>query len=203
MMCVCRINNKYYITLHYIGDGFYGSNDPTNSVKALKKVVVLRTRLQSHPVRLTNHHVTILHMHAIYSQTQNNTCTKMNLSTVKWAQWDKTQSRELLGLFKCACSSLCTIVAHNTAQNRPDNFPSCPPDNRHCSDEWYLFEGKGMRYKLDSMEQSVNSHAVWNENASLCATMDIIWRPCGVSVLLVPRLCKCQDLITYWQVRVP
>jgi len=23
----------------------------------------------------------------------------MNLSTVKWTQWDKTQSRELLGLF--------------------------------------------------------------------------------------------------------
>ena len=68
------------------------------------------------------HHVTILHMHTIYSQTQNNTYTKMNLSTVKWAQRDKTQSRELLGLFICVCSSLCTIVAHNTAQNRPDNF---------------------------------------------------------------------------------
>jgi len=26
----------------------------------------------------------------------------MNLRTVKWAQWDKTQSRELLGLFICA-----------------------------------------------------------------------------------------------------
>ena len=33
------------------------------------------------------HHVTILHStHALYSQTQNNTYTKMNLSTVKWAQ---------------------------------------------------------------------------------------------------------------------
>ena len=67
----------------------------------------------------------------------------MNLSTVKWAQWDKTQSRELLGLFKCVCSSLCTIVAHNTAQNRPDNFPSCPPDNHHWSDDVYLREGGG------------------------------------------------------------
>ena len=70
-------------------------------------------------------HLTMLqyytvHMHAMYSQTQNNTYTKMNLSTVKWIQWDKTQSREL---FICVCSSLCTIVAHNTAQNRPDNFP--------------------------------------------------------------------------------
>ena len=67
----------------------------------------------------------------------------MNLSTVKWAQWDKTQSRELLGLFICVCIALCTIVAHSIAQNmenRPDNFPSYPPDNHHCS---YLREGVG------------------------------------------------------------
>jgi len=31
------------------------------------------------------------------------------------------------------------IVAHNSAQNRPDNFPSYPPDNHHhCSDDVYL-----------------------------------------------------------------
>jgi len=29
-------------TLGHFGDGFFGSNDPTNSVKALKEVVVLR-----------------------------------------------------------------------------------------------------------------------------------------------------------------
>jgi len=39
----------------------------------------------------------------------------MNLSTVKWAQQDKTQSRELLGLFMCVCIALCTVVAHNIA----------------------------------------------------------------------------------------
>jgi len=54
----------------------------------------------------------------------------MNLSTVKWAQWDKTQTTELLVLFICVCIALCTIVAHNIAQNRPDNFPSNPPDKR-------------------------------------------------------------------------
>jgi len=48
----------------------------------------------------------------------------MNLSTVKWAHWDKTHSRELLGPFICVC----TIVVHNIAQNRPVNFPSYPPD---------------------------------------------------------------------------
>jgi len=65
----------------------------------------------------------------------------MKLNTVKWAQWDKTQSRELLGLFRCVCIALYTIVAHNIAQNRPDNFPSYPPDNHHCSDDVYLREG--------------------------------------------------------------
>jgi len=33
--------------------GFYGSNDPTNSVKALKEVVVLKIRFQSHQIHLT------------------------------------------------------------------------------------------------------------------------------------------------------
>jgi len=48
------------------------------------------------------------------------TCTKMNRKHSEMGQWDKTQSRELLGLFICVCIALCTIAAHNTAQNRPD-----------------------------------------------------------------------------------
>ena len=39
------------------------------------------------------------------------------------------------------CIALCTIVAHNIAQNRRDNFPPYPPDNHHCSDDVYLREG--------------------------------------------------------------
>ena len=39
------------------------------------------------------------------------------------------------------CIALCTIVAHNIAQIRPDNFPSYPPDNHHFSDDVYLREG--------------------------------------------------------------
>jgi len=35
----------------------------------------------------------------------------------------------MLGLFICVCIALCTIVVHNIAQNRPDNFHSYPPDN--------------------------------------------------------------------------
>jgi len=65
----------------------------------------------------------------------------MDLSTVKWAQRSKTQSRDLLGLFICVHCAPCTIVAHNIAQNRPDSFPSYPSDNHHCSDDVYLREG--------------------------------------------------------------
>jgi len=52
--------------------------------------------------------------------------------------------QELLGLFICVCIALCTIIAHNIAQNRPDNFPSYPPDNHHYSDDVYLREGGDM-----------------------------------------------------------
>jgi len=44
-------------------------------------------------------------------------------------------------LFICACIALCTIVAHNIAQNRLDSFPPYPPDNHHISDDVYLREG--------------------------------------------------------------
>jgi len=107
------------------------ANDPTDSVKALKEVAVLR--IGFNPTRSTL---------PCYKPTHAcNTYTKMNLSTVKWVQWDKTQSRELLDLFICVCIGLCTIVAHNIAQNRPDNFPSYSLDNHHCSNDVYLREG--------------------------------------------------------------
>ena len=45
------------------------------------------------------------------------------------------------------CIALCTIVAHNIVQNRPDSFPSYPPDDHHCSDDVYLREGGANRNK--------------------------------------------------------
>ena len=48
-----------------------------------------------------------------------------------------------VSLFICACIALCTIVAHNIAQNRPDSFPPYPPDDHHSSDDVYLREGGG------------------------------------------------------------
>ena len=46
-----------------------------------------------------------------------------------------------VSLFICVRNALSTIVAHNIAQNRHDNFPSYPLDNHHCSDDVYLREG--------------------------------------------------------------
>ena len=48
-----------------------------------------------------------------------------------------------VSLFICVCIALCTIVAHNIAQNRPDSFHPYPPDNHHISDDVYLREGGG------------------------------------------------------------
>jgi len=54
------------------------------------------------------------------------------------------------------CIELCTIVAHNIAQNRPDNFPPYPPDNHHCSDDVYLREGgRGIREKTLEFSSAV------------------------------------------------
>ena len=46
-----------------------------------------------------------------------------------------------VSLFICVCITLCTIDAHNIAQNRPDSFFPYPPDNHHISDDVYLREG--------------------------------------------------------------
>ena len=86
--------------------------------------------------------------------------TKMNLTTVKWAQWDKTKSRELLGLFIWVCIALCTIVAHNIAQNRPDNFPSYPPDN-HLFLE--LLQVGNLGRAIESPDENLSGHVkqIW------------------------------------------
>jgi len=68
---------------------FYGSNDPTNSVKALKEDRVLTIRHQSHQVLQPCYNMT-------YMQYEENTkCKHITLHTVKWAECDKTESREL------------------------------------------------------------------------------------------------------------
>ena len=90
-------------------------------------------------------------MHTTHSNTQYK-----NQITVKWAQWDKTQSRlqRTVSLFICVCIALCTIVAHNIAQNRPDSFPPYPPDN-HPAPMMSIW-GKGE-------EESTYLHQAWKK----------------------------------------
>jgi len=54
------------------------------------------------------------------------------------------------------CIALCTIVAHNIAQNRPDSFPPYPPDNHHISDDVYLREGESFIFIVAPKSYIVN-----------------------------------------------
>jgi len=54
------------------------------------------------------------------------------------------------------CIALCTIVAHNIAQNRPDSFPPYPPDDHHSSDDVYLREGQSPSIYSFSSSRSAN-----------------------------------------------
>jgi len=62
---------------------------------------------------------------------QADTNTIPNLNESKHSEMGPVRQNPIqrTGLFTCVYSSLCTIVAHNTAQNRPLNFSPCPPDN--------------------------------------------------------------------------
>ena len=91
-------------------------------------------------------------------------------------------------LFICVCIALCTIVAHNIAQNRPDSFPHYPPDNHHCSDDVYLREGGetycGLRY--------ANGIAVVT-SANNCAVVAEVCYPslhCLATTVKLPRHCN-------------
>ena len=60
----------------------------------------------------------------------------MNLRTVKWAQWDKTQPREL----RTAHLSVLMTVDNFSTQYSTEQFwksPLLPPDNYHSSDVVY------------------------------------------------------------------
>ena len=132
-------------TLVISGTGFYGSNGPTNSVKALKEVVVLR--IGFNPTRSTSpcyNNYTFIQYTVIQKKIHKFTYIHKNES--KHSEMSPVRQNPIqrpVSLFICVCIALCTIVAHNIAQNRPDNFPPYPPDNHHCSDDVYLREGGG------------------------------------------------------------
>jgi len=71
------------------------------------------------------------------------------------------------------CITLCTIVAHNIAHNRPDNFSSYPPDNHHCSDDVYLREG-GVYVGRNVHPHVYGAKRLWTNR--LWGEMSSVWR---------------------------
>jgi len=84
------------------------------------------------------HHVTSLHIQYIHKNESKHS----EMGPVR-----QNPIQRPVSLFIRVCIALCTIVAHNIAQNRPDNFSSYPPDNHHCSDDVYLREGEFLKYE--------------------------------------------------------
>ena len=92
----------------HFGDGFCGSNDPTNSVKALKEVVFLR--IGFNPTRSTSPCYNTIHACNIQPDT-NNTYTEMNLSTVRQNPIQRTVSSVHMCVHRTVhncCTQYCT-----------------------------------------------------------------------------------------------
>jgi len=66
-------------------------------------------------------------MHTTHSNTQYKNESKHS----EMGPERQNPIQRTVSLFICVCIGLCTIVAHNIAQNRPDSFPPYPPDNHH------------------------------------------------------------------------
>jgi len=89
-----------------------------------------------------------------------------------------------VSLFICVCIALCTIVAHNIAQNRPDGFPPYPPDNHHSSDDVYL-------------SSCHDSDAKWQEIDRMCGSA--CSSPCpGSKIAVLPIEHKLSVVRTFF-----
>ena len=79
-------------------------------------------------------------MQTVYNNTHNTCKNEPKHSEMGPVRQNPIQ--RTVSLFICVCIALCTIVAHNIAQNRPDSFPPYLPDDHHSSDDVYIW-GKG------------------------------------------------------------
>ena len=92
-----------------------------------------------------------------------------------------------VSLFICVCIALCTIVAHNIAQNRPDSFPPYPPDDHHCSDDVY-FEGRAVSsFRTAHMYHVCAYHCVQLLHTTQHRTVLIIF-PCILETIIIAQM---------------
>jgi len=92
-----------------------------------------------------------------------------------------------VSLFICVRIALCTIVAHNIAQNRPDSFPPYPPDNHHCSDDVYLREGGVMS------QRKAPQRSITRRNVLIFCSLLWSWgdgSPCAIRPLSCLYVCR-------------
>jgi len=92
------------------------------------------------------------------------------------------------------CAQYCT--------NRPDNFPSYPPDNHHCSDDAYLREGGASKYITVTTEVSTaRDFSNFRPSQSFSSTSSRIMYHHMLSATLLMVLClQCFDtLVAGWQ----
>jgi len=80
-------------------------------------------------------------MHAIYNNIDNTYKNESKHSKMGPVRQNPIQ-RTVSSVHMCVCIALCTIVAHNIAHNRPDNFPLLPSRQSQLL-WWCLFEGRG------------------------------------------------------------
>jgi len=109
-----------------------------------------------------------------------------------------------VSLFICVCIALCTIVAHNIAQNRPDSFPPYPPDDHHSSDDVYLREGGPTKQNLYAQvhtEWPAYSQPTQSAEGILClqftvhsATTTMLFSSCYITYFTT-RLAICISLL--------
>jgi len=120
--------------------GFYGSNDPTNSVKALKEVVFLtpKERLQSHQV-----HLTMLQYYTCMQCTQNNESKQSEMDPMIQNTIQRTVSSVHVCVH-CTVHNCCTQYC--TEQTW---WFSLLPSRQSPLLRWCLFEGRG---QLNSRE---------------------------------------------------
>jgi len=105
-----------------------------------------------------------------------------------------------VSLFICVCIALCTIVAHNIAQSRPDSFPPYPPDNHHSSDDVYLREGGRTQLLIWSSSWALVSmwlHICYSYNGYcmlVCHDAAKLELDCPIQALLHHALSLLQDM---------
>jgi len=134
----CRFEGQCHTLIDWLSKGFTPHSTQNRSFRRR-----FHQPISWHSTEETKSNTTKAHIPK-WTITQNNP-KKLNLAQINCnTQYNhrkakSNQQTTVRSVHMCAFDL--HNVAHNTAQNKPDNFPSYPPDNRDCFDDVYLSEG--------------------------------------------------------------